>query len=116
MSSEKNDGKPIVPKKGVTNEHFISVTEKTQNNITLSKLNEHYNQNLLKGNDAKQTEKENIEKINRSSNFVLPIVAIGVSIPLIGLLVIGFYKCGAEWWQHRHYRRMDFLIDGMYNN
>lgn len=50
-----------------------------------------------------------------SSNFVIPIVAVILSVPLVAIVISVLYKRGTEWWQHRHYSRMDFLIDGMYN-
>lgn len=50
-----------------------------------------------------------------SSNFVVPIVAVILSVPFVAIIISILYKKGTEWWQHRHYSRMDFLIDGMYN-
>lgn len=52
----------------------------------------------------------------KGPDYVLPIVLTILAVPLVAILFTVLYKRGAEWWQHRHYRRMDFLIDGMYNN
>jgi len=52
----------------------------------------------------------------RSTDYVIPIVIVILSIPLVAILLNLIYKRTKEWWHHRHYRRMDFLIDGMYNN
>lgn len=52
----------------------------------------------------------------RPEDYVLPIVMTILAVPLLAILLTVLYKRGSEWWQHRHYRRMDFLIDGMYNN
>ncbi|KAJ9594380.1 hypothetical protein L9F63_014170 [Diploptera punctata] len=49
------------------------------------------------------------------TNYVVPVVAIIFTMPLIIIFVIILYKKGSEFWDRRHYRRMDFLIDGMYN-
>ncbi|KAK9870965.1 hypothetical protein WA026_009927 [Henosepilachna vigintioctopunctata] len=131
---EKNDGKPIVAKKGaVYNLSDFAVTSikiplTTKAVITHINVEENETQTLepnrvsLKNDTAKlniplqshYTEKE--IKIGSRSNIVLPVIAVILSVPLVGILIVVFYKRGAEWWQHRHYRRMDFLIDGMYNN
>ncbi|XP_022911442.2 uncharacterized protein [Onthophagus taurus] len=55
------------------------------------------------------------EQINKA-DFVIPIVAVILSVPVVAIVINILYKRGKEWWSHRHYRRMDFLIDGMYNN
>lgn len=56
------------------------------------------------------------EKKTRSADYVVPIVAIIFSVPLVAFIISVVYKRGTDWWQHRNYRRMDFLIDGMYNS
>lgn len=55
-------------------------------------------------------------RVDKGSYYVLPIVLTILAVPLLAIILTVGYKRGAEWWQHRHYRRMDFLIDGMYNN
>ncbi|KAJ8949677.1 hypothetical protein NQ314_008138 [Rhamnusium bicolor] len=55
------------------------------------------------------------EKSNRA-DYVVPIVAVILSVPLVAIIISVLYKRGTDWWQHRNYRRMDFLIEGMYNN
>ncbi|PSN48888.1 hypothetical protein C0J52_09657 [Blattella germanica] len=49
------------------------------------------------------------------SDYVVPVVGIILALPLIIILVIVLYKKGSEFWERRHYRRMDYLIDEMYN-
>lgn len=49
-------------------------------------------------------------------DYIVPIVAVILSVPLVAILLNAVYKRTKEWWYHRHYSRMDFLIDGMYNN
>lgn len=57
-----------------------------------------------------------LEKKTRRANYVIPIVAVILSVPLVAIIISFLYKRGTDWWQHRNYRRMDFLIEGMYNN
>lgn len=56
------------------------------------------------------------EEDNKRSTFIIPIVAVILSVPLVAIVMNILYKRCKEWWSHRHYSRMDFLIDGMYNN
>lgn len=54
-------------------------------------------------------------KLQRS-NYVVPIVAIILSVPLVAAVMSILYKRGKDWWIHRNYRRMDYLIEGLYNS
>jgi len=49
------------------------------------------------------------------NDYVIPVVLVIMAIPLVIVLALFLYKKGSEFWERRHYRRMDFLIDGMYN-
>jgi hypothetical protein len=49
------------------------------------------------------------------TDYVVPVVLVIMVIPLVIVLALFLYKKGSEFWERRHYRRMDFLIDGMYN-
>lgn len=49
-------------------------------------------------------------------DYVIPVVCVILAVPLVILLAVFLYKKGSEFWERRHYRRMDFLIDGMYND
>ncbi|CAH0560331.1 unnamed protein product [Brassicogethes aeneus] len=53
---------------------------------------------------------------SHSADYVIPIIAVILSVPLVAIVISMLYKRGADWWSHRNYRRMDFLIEGMYNN
>ncbi|KAK0159646.1 hypothetical protein PV327_010740 [Microctonus hyperodae] len=48
-------------------------------------------------------------------NYVVPVIITILILPLFVLSMIYIYKNGRDCWEKRHYRRMDFLIDGMYN-
>ncbi|KAH8235551.1 hypothetical protein KR032_002472 [Drosophila birchii] len=54
---------------------------------------------------------------NRSdTSYVVPIVTVLLTVPLaIGVVTI-MYRRFRYMWSTRHYRRMDFLVDGMYND
>jgi hypothetical protein len=49
------------------------------------------------------------------TDYVIPVVLVIMAVPLVIVLALFLYKKGSEFWERRHYRRMDFLIDGMYN-
>lgn len=55
------------------------------------------------------------KKSNNRSEYIVPIVAVIMSVPLVAIVISLIYKRSTDWWQHRNYRRMDFLIEGMYN-
>lgn len=56
------------------------------------------------------------EKKHKRSNYVVPIVAVILSVPLVAGMISILYKRGKDWWLHRNYRRMDYLIEGLYNS
>lgn len=47
---------------------------------------------------------------------IMPIVITIVVVPAFALLAYMAVKRGREAWKNRHYKRMDFLLDGMYND
>ncbi|GLH14034.1 Uncharacterized protein GBIM_18474 [Gryllus bimaculatus] len=53
---------------------------------------------------------------NPENDYVIPVVATIFAAPLLIVLAMFLYKRSKEFWERRHYRRMDFLIDGMYND
>ncbi|KAJ2950734.1 hypothetical protein O0L34_g8995 [Tuta absoluta] len=46
---------------------------------------------------------------------VMPIVITILVVPMFAVLGYMAMKRGQEAWRNRHYKRMDFLLDGMYN-
>lgn len=125
VASPEKDTHTVLPRKGVTFMPPVSVSSTTEpvkkplitendeepvpsSNISnVSSLNPHSVDNL-------EILKERQE--HRTAKYVIPIVGVILSVPLMTVLISVLYKRGSEWWQHRHYRRMDFLIEGMYNN
>lgn len=53
---------------------------------------------------------------SKEPRFILPIVITIFAVPLIALVGYQAVRRGKEAWRNRHYRRMDYLIDGMYND
>ncbi|XP_075155409.1 uncharacterized protein LOC142228784 [Haematobia irritans] len=49
-------------------------------------------------------------------DYILPIVSMIFIIPLAIGVLITTYRRFRDCWSTRHYRRMDFLVDGMYND
>lgn len=47
---------------------------------------------------------------------VMPIVITILVVPMFAVLGYLAMKRGREAWKNRHYKRMDFLLDGMYND
>jgi hypothetical protein len=48
--------------------------------------------------------------------YIVPFILMIFAIPMIlGAFVVSYRKF-KDWWLTRHYRRMDFLVDGMYND
>lgn len=52
----------------------------------------------------------------RKMDYIVPVVITVVALPLLGAAIFVLYRRGRDCWDKRHYRRMDFLIDGMYND
>jgi len=52
----------------------------------------------------------------RKIDYIVPVIITIVALPILGAAIFVLYKRGRDCWDKRHYRRMDFLIDGMYND
>lgn len=141
---QKNPPSGIVPKnnmKNISNEHInnslpVSSTTiqnaVTKNNVILTTVTPIIRKPLItvhddeadKMNSGSKKVPSNIididpvlsEKKHNRSNYVVPIVAIILSVPLVAAVISVLYKKGKDWWSHRDYRRMDYLIEGMYNS
>lgn len=48
--------------------------------------------------------------------FIVPVIITIFAVPFMALLGYQAVRRGREAWRNRHYSRMDFLIDGMYND
>ncbi|CAD6208808.1 GSCOCG00003615001-RA-CDS [Cotesia congregata] len=48
-------------------------------------------------------------------NYILPVVATIFLLPIVIVFIMFIYNNYCDCWEKRHYRRMDFLVDGMYN-
>ncbi|KAL6447485.1 hypothetical protein ACFW04_000007 [Cataglyphis niger] len=52
----------------------------------------------------------------RKIDYIVPVIITIVVLPILGAAIFVLYRRGRDCWDKRHYRRMDFLIDGMYND
>lgn len=53
---------------------------------------------------------------NSHPGMVMPVVITILVVPMFAVLGYMAMKRGREAWKNRHYKRMDFLLDGMYND
>lgn len=60
--------------------------------------------------------KEGLIESGPSFDYIVPIVITMLAVPFLAVAGVFFYKRLCDFWDRRHYRRMDFLIDGMYND
>ncbi|XP_041973419.1 uncharacterized protein LOC121729095 [Aricia agestis] len=58
-----------------------------------------------------------VQKLSSNSHpgMVMPIVITILVVPMFAVVGYMALKRGREAWKNRHYKRMDFLLDGMYN-
>lgn len=54
--------------------------------------------------------------INSKKEVLVPVAASIFLLPLIGIFIFFIWRRTKEYWDKRYYKRMDFLIDGMYND
>ncbi|CAB3225026.1 unnamed protein product [Arctia plantaginis] len=57
-----------------------------------------------------------ISSANNHPGMVMPIVITILLVPMFAVLGYMALRRGQEAWKNRHYKRMDFLLDGMYND
>lgn len=50
------------------------------------------------------------------NEYIVPLVTVMLTVPLAIAVFIIVYRRFRDLWSTRHYRRMDFLVDGMYND
>lgn len=65
---------------------------------------------------ADQIQLPRIQVATRHPGIVMPIVITILVVPMFAVLGYMALKRGREAWKNRHYKRMDFLLDGMYND
>lgn len=53
---------------------------------------------------------------NAAGRYVIPIVTLIFAVPMVIGVGIVLTRRFRYYWSTRHYRRMDFLVDGMYNS
>ncbi|KAB0793188.1 hypothetical protein PPYR_12808 [Photinus pyralis] len=95
--------KPLVTVPG-GNESMVTSNSPSDKSNSTTKMPKVPNSNILSSN------------VDNTQKYIVPIVIVILSVPFVAILISVVYKRGAEWWKYRHYRRMDFLINGMYDN
>lgn len=110
----------IFPRKGVTPPESFNETHSTAAPVIKKPKITEYAESEYNQPELKSIKNINVlvpdNKEHKRAAYVVPIIAVIFSVPLVAAIISVLYKRGSEWWQHRHYRRMDFLIEGMYNN
>lgn len=56
-----------------------------------------------------------LTKQSDGRQFIFPMIALIFAVPLILIIGNNAVRCGRDYWSKRKYRRMDYLIDEMYN-
>lgn len=113
-----------------TIQNGLDISEKKVNNIvisTMSPVNKHKpnpKPTATTSRDSKDSNKPIPPSPTKSSplgmprkiDYIIPIAITIVALPILGVASFILYNRGKDCWDKRHYRRMDFLIDGMYND
>lgn len=60
--------------------------------------------------------KSYVTNATQHPGMVMPIVITILLVPMFAVLGYMALRRGQEAWKNRHYKRMDFLLDGMYND
>ncbi|XP_044255426.1 phosphatidylinositol 4-kinase-like [Tribolium madens] len=128
---QKSDNKTSVPKKGAvlpdskvksTSSSTTTTTTSTTTTTTTTTTTIPPKPTLTIGEDEEplnekhDINRQSVVEKHKKTDYVVPIVVVILSVPLVAIIFSVLYKRGSDWWQHRHYRRMDFLINGMYDN
>lgn len=61
-------------------------------------------------------EKAYAKNANSHPGMIMPVVISILLVPMFAVLGYMALRRGQEAWKNRHYKRMDFLLDGMYND
>ncbi|KAJ8726898.1 hypothetical protein PYW08_015295 [Mythimna loreyi] len=61
-------------------------------------------------------EKAYVKNANSHPGMIMPLVISILLVPMFAVLGYMALRRGQEAWKNRHYKRMDFLLDGMYND
>lgn len=72
--------------------------------------------NSIRTDPITQPVQEMVTLPNSQNDYVVPIVTIMFTVPVAIFVFILMYRRFRDLWHTRHYRRMDFLVDGMYND
>lgn len=98
--------------------HTVNKTEVPKKPLILS--NEGLDKITLIESDQNYIKENQITKVPKNPNshpgMITPIVITMLVVPMFAVVAYLAVKRGQEAWKNRHYKRMDFLLDGMYND
>lgn len=98
--------------------HTTNKTEVPKKPLILS--NEGLDKMTLIESDQNYVKENRITKVPKNPNshpgMIMPIVITMLFVPVFAVVAYLAVKRGQEAWKNRHYKRMDFLLDGMYND
>lgn len=106
-----------------TSLHSVSVHEKQATNMTTVTVKK-FNPKPTVTYAEKESDDESMPPFPtnksplgtpRKIDYIVPVIITITALPLLGIAFYVLFKRGRDYWDKRHYRRMDFLIDGMYN-
>ncbi|CAL7944488.1 unnamed protein product [Xylocopa violacea] len=125
-NNEKVDTNLNNTKSNITEKHYTIATQKNilpNVSVTASSIQEHKPKPTateVEPNSDKEAfiphTKGSHLGMPKKIDYVLPVIVTLVALPVLGAIIFMVYKQGRDCWDKRHYRRMDFLIDGMYND
>ncbi|CAF4955145.1 unnamed protein product [Pieris macdunnoughi] len=104
--------KPISNKSGLQIEEKHNKTIVHKPTVLSSQILDKLSEKIEFQPDAK------VKKIHENSrpDLVMPIVITILVVPMFAVVGYMALKRGQDAWKNRHYKRMDFLLDGMYND
>jgi hypothetical protein len=108
---------PKIPKKPlvVSYEALGEINQKVESEHVMSKIETSSKTVVL---DQLPTPNVKVQPMSSSRHpgMIMPIVITILVVPMFAVLGYMALRRGREAWKNRHYKRMDFLLDGMYND
>uniref|UniRef100_A0A6M2DZ43 Putative mucin-5ac n=1 Tax=Xenopsylla cheopis TaxID=163159 RepID=A0A6M2DZ43_XENCH len=92
----------------------LSLKQNNNNNATQNNTNQKYTDNQ-KSTTSGLSIAIAIESRGHP-DYIVPVVITIFAVPLFVICSVFLVRKARDFWEKRHYRRMDFLIDGMYND
>lgn len=94
----------------------ITTEHNEQYNLTSKPSSETLTRSQLPSPNKSSIISNKARNVNSHPGMITPLVISILVVPLFAVLGYMAFKRGREAWRNRHYKRMDFLLDGMYND